>query len=84
MPDTRQQTIATVTKVRAWAKQLQTGAASGLRTIAEAEGISIARVSQLMVLERLTPLQIYVLLKHTKRVSLRALIREARRICSPI
>ena len=47
--------------------------------VAEAEGISVARVSQLMVLNRLAPDRIHDFLNTSPRPSLRALIAEARR-----
>ena len=41
-----------ITKVRGWAKALRTGEVTGLSVIARGEGISVARVSQLLVLDR--------------------------------
>lgn len=43
--------------------------------IAKGEGFSTARVSQMLVLQRITDEQLEVLLKRLKRVSLRSLIR---------
>jgi hypothetical protein len=54
----REQILATVAKVQQWARQLRLGYVCGLSAIAVGDGVSVARVSQLMVLERLAPEQI--------------------------
>lgn len=69
-----------VAKVRGWAHQLRAHEVSGLGAIAKAEGISVARVSQLLVLDRLTAIEIEDVLKRLKRVSVRAMIHATRTI----
>jgi hypothetical protein len=67
-----------VAKIRLWALALESGEASGLAAVAKREGVSTARISQMLVLKRLTDDQLEVLLKRLKRVSLRGLIRSVR------
>ena len=67
-----------VAKVRRWAKALESGDASSLAAVAKREGVSTARVSQLLILNRITDEQLEPHLKRLKRVSLRGLIRSVR------
>lgn len=76
--DPRQQLMAIVAKVRGWAKQLRTGAESGYSVIAEREKMSVARVSQLMVLNHLTPDEVEACLSRPIRQRVRGLIQYAR------
>ena len=69
---------ATLLKVGKWARQLRAGTMTSFADVAEAEGISVARVSQLMVLSRLAPDRIHDFLNRSPRPSLRALIAVAR------
>lgn len=64
--------------VRGWAHKLRNRQVSGFAAIAQAEGISVPRVSQLMVLERLSPEEVESIMTRLKRVSVRAVIQTAR------
>jgi hypothetical protein len=66
--------------VRGWARQLRDHEVQGLSTIANKEGISVARVSQLLVLDRLPRAEVEPLLRSMKRISVRAAIRAERKI----
>lgn len=77
----RDQILATVAKVREWARHLRSGDLVGFSAVAAAEGVSVARVSQLMVLNQLTAEQIDAFFQRPTRPSVRSLILEARRIC---
>lgn len=68
----------TVAMVRGWAHQLRTRQVAGLAGIAKAAGISVPRVSQLLVLDRLTTIEVEAILNRLKRVSVRAMIHAAR------
>jgi hypothetical protein len=74
----KEQILRTIAKVRQWARGLRTGAVSSFSAIAKNEGISIPRVSQLMVLDQLTAAQVETCLSRSMRLSIRALIQYAR------
>jgi hypothetical protein len=67
-----------IAKVRLWAQHLRAHEVASLGAIAKAEGISVARVSQLLVLDRLSPTDVEAIIKRLKRISVRALIGAAR------
>ena len=67
-----------IAKVRLWAQQLRAHEVTGLAMIAKNDGISVARVSQLLALDRLSPTDVEAIIKRLKRISVRALIRAAR------
>ena len=73
-----EQIRAAVAKVRCWAQALDSGEVSSLAAVAKREGISTARISQMLILRRTTDEQLEAFLKRLKRVSLRALIRAVR------
>jgi len=75
--DRRNQVLATVAKVRNWSRQLSSGRAT-FADIAAGEGVSVARVSQLMVLDRLRGDEVDAFLTRSTRPSLRGLISFAR------
>jgi len=69
----------TVAMVKDWALQLRTKKVSGLSCIAKSMGVSVPRVSQLMVLSRLTDPELDHALEQLKRVSVRAVMGWARK-----
>ena len=69
--------MAAITRAKQWADQLQSGEALTLRDIARKEGLSVARISQLLPLARLKPAQIKQV-QSGRRPSLRKLIQCAR------
>lgn len=73
-----EQIRAAVAKVRRWAQALEAGEVSSLAAVAKREGISTARISQMLILKKLSAEQLEVFLKQMKRVSLRHLIRSVR------
>lgn len=70
----------TILKVRRWARQLREHQVPSLSTIANKEGISVARVSQLLALDRLPDADVEPLLRSMKRISVRAAIGAARKM----
>jgi hypothetical protein len=67
-----------IAKLRLWAQQLRAHEVASLGAIAKAEGISVAWVSQLLVLDRLSQTDVEAIIKRLRRISVRALIGAAR------
>lgn len=67
-------------KAREWLRQLNSGEMPSLSAIAAAERISVARVSQLLVLGRVSHAQISAELVGIKRLSIRSLVGAVRKL----
>ena len=75
----REKVHGAVARAREWLRQLNSGEMRSLSAIAAAEGISVARVSQLLVLGRVPPVQISAELAGIKRLSIRSLVGAVRK-----